>query len=192
MVLVVTSSAPGEGKSTLVSGLARVAAQLGSRVLAIDCDLRRPRLHACFGLDNGLGLSTYVREAGAQDRAVDDDLVELDAVSGVHVITAGPTDENPQRVLRSPPLTRLLTAARDAYDLILIDTPPVLAVMDPVIMASMADASLLVVKWRTTPRRSVVKALSRLAPSGAPVIGCVLSQVDRGMHRNRTYNYLEH
>jgi polysaccharide biosynthesis transport protein len=175
-----------------VSGLARVAAQLGSRVLAIDCDLRRPRLHACFGLDNGLGLSTYVREAGAQDRAVDDDLVELDAVSGVHVITAGPTDENPQRVLRSPPLTRLLTAARETYDLILIDTPPVLAVMDPVIMASVADASLLVVKWRTTPRRSVVKALSRLAPSGAPVIGCVLSQVDRGMHRNRTYNYLEH
>lgn len=74
----------------------------------------------------------------------------------------------------------------------MIDTPPVLAVVDPVIMASVADASLLVVKWRTTPRRSVVKALSRLAPSGAPVIGCVLSQVDWGMHRNTTYNYLEH
>jgi succinoglycan biosynthesis transport protein ExoP len=194
VVIVVTSSAPGEGKSTLVSGLARVAAQLGSRVLAIDCDLRRPRLHACFGLDNGLGLSTYVRQASdyADNGSLDDDLVELDSVSGVHVITAGPTDENPQRILRSGPLTRLLAAARDAYDLILIDTPPVLAVVDPVIMASVADACLVVVKWRTTPRRSVVKALSRLAPSGAPVIGCVLTQVDRGMHKHRTYNYLEH
>ena len=165
-VVLVTSAVSGEGKSSVVSGLARLAVQAGSRVLVIDCDFRRPGLHLDFGIDNRRGLTTTAAEAGAGG------LVQVDPSSGVHVIPAGDTIPNPQRFLRSALLPRIVMSQRTAYDLILIDTSPALAVADPMVIGRFADVVLLVVKWNDTPRRSVERAITRMSAGNAPIVGC--------------------
>lgn len=193
-VVLVTSAMPGEGKSTVVSGLARLAAQAGSRVLVIDCDFRRPSLHLHFDIDRRRGLS---RSEGNQEcepaelaEAGVDDLVQVDPSTGVHVIPAGASIANPQRFLRSGLLPRVILSQRTAYDLILIDTSPVLAVADPMVIGRLCDIVLLVVKWSATPRRSVERAIARMSAGDVPVAGCALNQVAPSVHRAGNYKYL--
>jgi capsular exopolysaccharide synthesis family protein len=194
-VVLITSAVPGEGKSTIVGGLARLAIQAGSRVLVIDCDFRRPSLHVDFGINNQQGLSTTEERNWSQlDQVADlgaNGLVQVDPSTGVHVIPAGPGMPNPQRFLRSAVLPRIIASGRAAYDLILIDTSPVLAVADPMLIGRRCDVvALMAVKWRSTPRRSVQRALARMSAGDVPVAGCVFNNVDPSVHKADTYRYL--
>jgi succinoglycan biosynthesis transport protein ExoP len=194
--LLVTSAIPGEGKSTIVSGLARLAAGMGVRVLVVDCDLRRPSVHAHFGIDNHEGLSTCkLDQSGGRSglrQPLGNGLVRVDRSSGVHVIPAGPITPNPQRLLRSSLLPRILMAERSAHDLILIDSSPVLAVADPLVVGQLCDTVLLVVKWSSTPQRLVERAVARIAAGGLRVAGCVFNHVAQSAHRADKYKYVRY
>lgn len=185
-VLLVTSAVPGEGKSTVVGGLARLAAQVGRRVLIIDCDLRKPRVHRQFAMDNRIGLSAC-RSGDAESREA---LVRVDAAAGVHVITAGPVQPHPQRLLHSRLLHDLLASLRGSYDLILIDSAPVLAVADPIVVGRHCDAAVMVVKWSATSRRLVRRAADRLGAGGVPLAGSILTQIAPSAHKADNFGYI--
>ena len=190
VVVMVTSSIPSEGKSTVVHDLASITAEGGSRVLVIDTDLRRPTMHEQFSVRPHPGL------ANCDLKSFSDDLIEnlivKDPQSGVDVIPVGKASIRPQQLLKSSILPQILNAARQNYDLILLDTPPLLAVSDALLLRKRCDAAIFVVKWSSTARRLVQRAVLRFSEGGVPLVGCVLTQVSKSAHRVGTYQYLDY
>jgi capsular exopolysaccharide synthesis family protein len=189
-VLMVTSAVAGEGKTTSSTMLARQFAQLGQAVLIIDADLRKPSLHKRFNLDNSKGLSDYLASHNGEPQvyhAVDE--------SGFSVITSGDTPANPAELLASDRFRDLLEAARDRYDQIIIDCPPLLGLADAPTIAGFADGVLVVIEAATT-RVGVVRAtLKRLASARARILGAVLVKFDSrvtGYGYGYGYHYADH
>ena len=178
--LLVTSAAPREGKSFTSSNLAAIIAMTGSRVLLIDADLRRPAIHNRFGLRNDRGLASLFTED------IDlKDLVVPSHVEGLDIIVAGPPPPNPGELLGGGRFQEAL-GQLEGYDFILIDTPPVNVVADPLVLASIADGVLLVVEADRTSRNMVRQAGARLAETRAPVLGAVVNKLDL---RTSGYSY---
>jgi Mrp family chromosome partitioning ATPase len=138
----------------------------------VDCDLRRPSIAATLGIAAQPGLGALV----AGQRAAD--LVQRDEASGIDVITAVALRDNVQSIVSSEALRALLADAREQYDIIVLDSPPVLAVVDSRVMSLMADATVMVVRWRRTPRVLVLQALKQLRVYGARVAGVVITQAN--------------
>jgi len=172
-VLLVTSSVSGEGKSTAASSLARMLALSGRRVILIDADLRAPTMHKVFGLRREHGLGEFIQKNLALE-----DVVQHDEASGCDVISAGHCRGASADVLSSPRMQELVGHLAIAYDTVIIDSPPVLAVCDAHILARMADRTLMMVRWKSTQVSTLVSALQRLSDDSVPVDGIVLSQVD--------------
>jgi succinoglycan biosynthesis transport protein ExoP len=162
-VVMVTSAAPQEGKTVFSASLARNAALAGERVLLIDCDLRRP------------AVGRYIPSTGEQ--VVDNVTICRDPASSLNVLTLMPDGGSPQDLFASVKMANLMATLRARYDLIVLDTPPVLAVSDARILSALADITILVVGWRKTPRKLVGKAVAELRSSGAHLTGTVISQV---------------
>lgn len=181
-VIVITSTVPREGKSTISLCFARAAAKAGSRVLLIDADLRRPRIAKATGVEATGNLAQLL--AGERDAA---SVIQLDAASGAHMITARPDTPNPQDLLASKQMEKFIAGARDIYDLIIIDTPPVLAVSDAAAVSKIADVLLYVVHWGSTAREMVATGIKQLRSYNAPLAGVVLSQVDLKKHARYGY-----
>ena len=175
VVLMVTSSQPSEGKTVTALNIALSLTQIGRRVLLIDADMRRPRIHKVLSLDRARGLSTYL--AG---NAPWGELIEPSGVPGLAVITSGPIPPNPAELLASNNLTRLLAELRQDpdYDHVVLDTPPVLAVADPVIVSSQVDGVLLVVHAGETPQQTVRAGLEKLRAANARVLGALLNNLE--------------
>ncbi len=171
--LLVTSAQPGEGKSLVSSNLAVAIAQEGRTAIIVDADLRRPTLHRFFGLPNRLGLTSLIMD---ESLSVDDALHETD-VPGLRVITSGPLPPNPLDMLASQRAQDLLSILRDRCDMLILDSPPVLSVTDAMLLASHADAALLVTSARSTRRDLVLKAYETLKRSNIDIIGAVLNKV---------------
>ncbi|MRX73008.1 polysaccharide biosynthesis tyrosine autokinase [Bacillus lacus] len=168
--LIVTSSGPGEGKSTTAANLAVVFAQQGKRVLLIDADLRKPTVHYTFRLENHQGLTNVLTRQ----------LSLLDAVStsmqdNLYILPSGPIPPNPSELLGSKNMTSLIEAAKEEYDVLIFDTPPVLAVTDTQILSSMADGVVLVVSSGRTEIESAMKAKEQLQNVNAKILGTVLN-----------------
>jgi capsular exopolysaccharide synthesis family protein len=179
--IVVTSALPQEGKSATTVNLAIVLAQLGRRVLVVDADLRRPRLHAALGTDNARGLSTYLCGM-AEDPCR---LVVPTAVPRLEFLPSGPVPPNPSELLDSERFGGLGTLFGAAgYDHVLLDAPPVLSVTDPLIVAASSDLTLLVVRAERTPRQSVQAAAERLRQLASVKLGAVLNDLDPQAHGN--------
>src|SRR5699024_3119377 len=143
--ILITSAAPSEGKSMTTANLAVVYAQQGKKVLLIDADLRNPTVHYTFRLDNLQGLSTIlVGESSFEEGISSTDIENLD------VISCGPIPPNPSELLASQRMQAVLEKAKSFYDVVIFDTPPVLAVTDAQILANIVDGSLLVVRSRQT------------------------------------------
>jgi capsular exopolysaccharide synthesis family protein len=171
-VVLITSALPEEGKTFFSVALARSVARAGGRSLLVDCDLRRPSIAATLGIAAQPGLGALV----AGQRAAD--LVQRDEASGIDVITAVALRDNVQSIVSSEALRALLADAREQYDIIVLDSPPVLAVVDSRVMSLMADATVMVVRWRRTPRVLVLQALKQLRVYGARVAGVVITQAN--------------
>ena len=173
-LIMVTSALPREGKSVFASGFARNAAAAGWRVMLIECDLCCPTLAAQFGIGDGPGLCEIL------SGTVLGDLHSV--VHGIgprlHVITSGRTTSDPQELLASRTMTALLDAVRTQYDLVVLDTPPVLPVADALVLARQVDATVMVVRWEKTERGAVQDALRRLRDSQARVMGAVMTRVN--------------
>ena len=176
-VVMVTSSIPDEGKSVFAAGWAHNASEAGWRVLLIECDFCRPALSTLFGCPSSPGLGEVLsgKLIGA------DTAIIRKASPNLDVIPAGMTIEDPQELLASTRMAGLVERSRATYDLIILDTPPVLPVADALVMARLADSTVLVVRWEQTARETVVDALRLLQESGARMLGAAMTRVDRRM-----------
>ncbi|WP_303699671.1 CpsD/CapB family tyrosine-protein kinase [Lentibacillus sp. CBA3610] len=172
--LMVTSSGPSEGKSSSAANLAVVYAQQGKKVLLVDSDMRKPTVHYTFRLDNLSGLSNIlVGDASLQDTVTYSDVENLD------VIACGPIPPNPSELLGSRRMEQFIKEAKMAYDIILFDTPPVLAVTDAQILANLCDGSMLIVRSKQTEYESAEKSIDVLQSSTAKFLGTVLNGVEK-------------
>ena len=179
--LLVTSSGPGEGKSTTALALARNLTQLGKRVLLVDADLRKPSLHKTLGLKAESGLSHLLAGGCSFSAAVlPTDLEHL------HVILAGPLPPNPAELLSGSKLVSLLTIGVERYDHVIIDGPPVLGLADAPILANAIDGTLLVVNSAKTKVGAAQAALKRLYAARARILGGLLTKYDA---RTAGYGY---
>jgi non-specific protein-tyrosine kinase len=167
--LLVTSAGPDEGKSTTLSNLAVSIAQAGRRVILVDGDLRHPRLHELFGLDNRQGLTTVVGQASG------DIPLQESGVNGLRVLAAGPLPDIPADLIASPAVETLIATLREQADIVLFDAPPVVAVTDAAVLASKVDGVLLVINAGRTRREYAQRAKALLAQVHARVVGAVLT-----------------
>jgi capsular exopolysaccharide synthesis family protein len=171
--LMVTSSGPGEGKSTTAANLAVVLAQQGKRVLLIDGDLRKPTVHYTFKVSNIYGITNVLtRQMALKDTVVTTKVPDLD------VLPSGPVPPNPSELIDSKSMDNLLEEAKGMYDYILFDTPPVLAVTDGQLLSNKVDGVILVVSSGKTEIEAAVKARDLLQHAKAKVIGTVLNAKD--------------
>jgi capsular exopolysaccharide synthesis family protein len=184
-VVMITSSLPDEGKTTFSVSFARSVAKSGERVLLIDCDLRRPAISKFFDAEAEPGLlSLFDDKATKVSKA---SAIRIDEESGMHFIPVGSKTSNPQDLLGSKHMKALLDVMRERYDLIVLDTPPLLAVSDALVLSHYADATIFLTRWARTPRAVVQGALKSFRTIGSKLAGAVLTRVD--MRSHSTYGY---
>lgn len=172
-MLVVTSPGPQEGKTTTAVSIAITMAQAGSRTLLVDTDLRRPRLHRVFDIDNEQGLSTAL--VGEESLAK---MIRPTGVEKLDVLVCGPTPPNPAEILLSDRFRELVAELSEKYDRIIFDTPPIGPVTDPAIVGAIVDGVVLVVKCDKTRKDATKHALKSLGDANARVFGAILNDVE--------------
>lgn len=185
--LLVTSSVPSEGKTTTAVNTAYSLAQSGGSVLIIDADMRRPRLHSIFGLENRNGLSSIL--SSAQSEAEMLSLIVKDEESGLNLLTSGAIPPNPAELIGSEQMRRLLKAVESAFTYVVIDSPPVGSFTDGVLASTLVDGVLLVVHSGRASRQVVRRARQVLQDVGAKIFGVVLNNVNI---REESYYYYYH
>jgi len=173
--LLVTSSQPAEGKTTTAVNTALILQQTGASVLLIDSDMRRPRLHSIFGLDNQTGLSTILSSKMNDTEMLA--LVERHNPTGVYVLTAGTIPPNPAELIGSETMQRLISTLKQKFTHIIIDSPPIASFTDSVLIASLVDGALLVVHGDHASRAIVRRSKQMLHDVGAKIFGVVLNNV---------------
>ncbi|MGN7476654.1 CpsD/CapB family tyrosine-protein kinase [Solibacillus silvestris] len=182
--ILVTSSTPGEGKSTNAANLGVVFAQEGKRVLIIDGDLRKPTLHHTFKTFNKVGLSNVIAK-----KAAFYDAIQETFIVGLNVITSGPIPPNPSELLSSRAMDALFLDVKKDYDVIIIDSPPLLSVSDSQILANKCDGTVLIVNAGVVDKRAVQKAKAILASSQTNILGVVLNNYETPSHHNYYEDY---
>jgi polysaccharide biosynthesis transport protein len=176
--IVFTSSLPQEGKTSTIVNVAVSFAQLQQRVLVIECDLRKPRFHQIFSLPRTKGLSSYLT-----GRVPLKEAIEKTSLENIWVLPCGPIPPNPAELLNSTKMRDVMAEVRDVFDIVLIDTPPVLAVIDPIIVSALADSVVLVVQANKIPRKSFMNSVNELKKNNAKIIGVVFNGVRSSEHK---------
>jgi succinoglycan biosynthesis transport protein ExoP len=182
-VIECTSPNQGDGKSTLAANLAVSIAQTNRSVLLVDCDMRRPRLHEMFALQNTIGLADII---GSE--AEPWDAIQATEIEKLSVLPCGTVPDNPAELLTSPKFESFLALIRERFDYIILDCPPILAVADPCIIAPRVDGVVLAVRISKDSRPQALRAKQLLAELAAPVLGVVVNCCDAGTHYG-TYGY---
>lgn len=180
--VLVTSSIPGEGKSTTAANLAIVLARSDRRVLLVDGDFRVPRIHESLGIPGEPGMAEVIDgqiELGQAIRRIDP--------LGLYCLPAGSPRYNPLTILESPVLNACLAAAEMAFEWIIIDSPPLNPFADAHHLAALSDGVVLVVRWDLTPRDELEQAIKGL--KGAPLLGIVVNGYDEPRHDQYYYKY---
>jgi len=181
--LIISSSEAGDGKTTIATNLAIVLAQAGQKVILVDADLRRPTVHQVMDVPNRNGLTTLLIDDEADARSV----LTPTRVDGLSVIASGPQPPNPSELLASERMRRRLAQLRDMADVVILDSPPVLAVSDPAILAALTDGALLVVNSARTRGVHAAQAMVTLQNAGAHLLGIVLNRT--AVDRRSYYGY---
>ncbi len=179
--LLVSSAGPREGKTTTAASLAITMAQAGSRVLLVDTDMRRPRLHRIFGVANQTGVTTIL----AGDAAIED-VVKDTEVPNLFLLPSGITPPNPAELCQSEKFKKLLDDLGDRYDRVIMDSPPIMLVTDAVVLSTLVDGALIVVRSGSTSRVALTEATRHLLDVGSKVLGCILNDFDL---EKRSYGY---
>lgn len=187
-VLVFTSASASDGKTTVVSNLAIAMAEIRRKVLIVDADLRRPRMHQVFEVDNARGLSDLLKEEVLSYEAVSN-LVQTTRIPGLHILPSGPSTHAAANLLYSPHLTALLAKFKQEYDMVLIDTPPMLTMTDARVIGRSADAVVLVARAEQTTRDAIMAVNNRFSEDRIRVLGTILNGWDPKRSANGYYGY---
>jgi polysaccharide biosynthesis transport protein len=180
--ILITSSVPLEGKSTIAASLARQSARSGLKVILIDADLRRPRLHEVIGLPNQNGLSEVLT-----GRADPESAIKRDEKSGLDFLPAGVGVVSPPDLFRSSTMRILLEETAAYYDLVIIDSPPLAAVSDSFALSGIVDKTVYVIRWEQTPRNVALSGIRQMVEAGADIGGIIVSRVDVKKHARYGY-----
>ncbi|MGQ0668922.1 MAG: polysaccharide biosynthesis tyrosine autokinase [Actinomycetota bacterium] len=185
-ILSVTSPSLGEGKTTSVANLAVALAQTGKKVIAVSCDLRKPRLHRFFDLENTKGVTTTLVGETSLHLAI-----QRPGLDSLRVLASGPVPPNPAELLASEEMDELLESLRASADFVIIDTPPLLAVADALVLAPKSDGVIIIADSGTTTRGAVAHTREQLQQVGAKIVGGVLNNFDpqRGKYYANYYGY---
>jgi len=184
--ILVTSSRPGEGKTTVASNLAAIYAQSGKRVVLVDADLRRPSIHTVAGVPNRLGLTTLFRDSLKPENVWKD---WRDGIRGMHIITSGRLPSNPAELLGSDKMLQIMSELRKNADVIIFDGPPIM-VADVQILAALMDGVILVLRPGKSPADEAKSTLVQLKRSGANVIGVIFNRIPQnGSQHYGAYRY---
>ncbi len=181
-VITITSSLPAEGKTTLSTWLARLTAKSGEKVIVIDCDLRRPNIHRLMRQSNDMTIVDYLTGDAPLES-----VVSKDEASGAHVIYARSVPNSALDLISSKKMSQLIESLKQAYDLVILDTPACLAVSDARLLANESDYTLYIVEWDKTPREVVTTGVKQFADFGYENLSLVLSNVD--VKRHARYGY---
>lgn len=171
--VLVTSATPASGKSTTAANLAASFAQAGTRTLLIDADMRKPTLHLICGTRNNRGLSTVIVGGAAYN-----EVIKEVGDNGLHLMTSGPLPPNPAEILHSNKMKQLLNVLGDTYDMVIIDSPPLLSVTDAQIIGGNVDGTILVTNVKDNNRDHLAKAKDTLLKSNSNILGVVLNNMD--------------
>jgi polysaccharide biosynthesis transport protein len=178
--------APQEGKTSTTSNLARILSQNNKKVLIIDCDMRRPRMHSLFGVPNSHGLSNYL--SGNTDEspicAIENELVFL--------IPSGPVPPNPAELLNSAKLKLLMEEMLKIYDYVLLDSPPIQSVTDSLTLSTLVDGTLLITRSGKTTFDMIGSGLKKLYDVRAKILGVVLNGLNKTRHNSGYYGYYDY
>jgi polysaccharide biosynthesis transport protein len=178
-VLVLTSATPGEGKTMVASNLAIALSEIQRKVLLIDADMRKPRIHSLFELSNERGLSTFLRERELPSEAVTlDGLAQPTFIPNLFILPSGPAAPAAANLLHSPHLLELLSTCRKEFDTVIIDTPPVQEMSDARVLGSLSDAVILVIRAGQTTRAAAAAVAQRFAEDNTRVLGAILNDWD--------------
>lgn len=181
----ITSVGPGEGKTTTISNLAITMAQANKKILLIDADLRKPKVHEYFELNNMYGLTNVL----VLNKSLED-VIKKSTVSGLDILTSGPKPPNPSEILGSNSMKELIDKAKENYDGILLDSPPVGLVTDPAILSAIVDGTILVVNFGKTHIEEAKRSKQLLENVNANILGVVLNKISRkgnGYYNNDYY-----
>lgn len=184
--ILITSSGPSEGKSITVANLAVAYAQQDKRVLLIDADMRKPTVHYTFRLENIRGLSNLLI-----DELSLEDAVNRTNINNLNIITCGPIPPNPSELLGSKRMENIIETTKKQYDIILIDTPPVLAVSDAQVLANVVDGSIIVIRSGQTEYEMAIKAKENIQQAKGKLLGVVLNDQQKNSSDNYYYYYGE-
>ncbi|TXK85626.1 CpsD/CapB family tyrosine-protein kinase [Paenibacillus sp. N3.4] len=183
-VIMVTSAGPGEGKSTTLTNLAVAYAQADKKVLVIDADLRKPTMHHTFIVSNRWGLTNLLT-----NQLTIREVLQETFIPNLTIISSGPIPPNPSEILASKKMISTLDELKEQFDIILIDTPPAIAVTDSQIIATRVDGVILVVDSDKVKRDAALKAKQNLENVRARILGVVLNNVDRKNKEAYYYYY---
>jgi polysaccharide biosynthesis transport protein len=175
--VLITSSLPNEGKSTIALSLAQTMAREGQRVLLIDSDLRRPTVHKLSGAPSEPGLVDWLLEKCPLEA-----VVHIQEEAGLHIMPAGRLPSVPPNLLGSQRFRQALRQVSEHYDVVLLDSAPVLAIADTSVLAALADKTIFVMHWATTSRKVAVSAVAQLHRAGADIAGAILAMVNVKSH----------
>lgn len=184
--LVVTSSSPAEGKTVTTANLAATMAQAGKRVILVDADLRRPTMHKIFSLSNSRGVTTAITMGRERGDSISEHLSRT-SVDNLYLMPSGPLPPNPADILGSDDMLKMIQELREIADVVIFDTPPVLAVADPSLLARICDATLLVVLANSTRLDALRQAAERLTQSRANLVGVIMNRISAS--ENGYYHY---
>jgi len=187
--IAVTSSLPQEGKSATAVNMAISFSQLDMKVLIIDGDLRKPRLNDIFEIDNAKGLSAFL-----VGEATDKEVIQKTSIKKIWALPSGPHPPNPSELLNSEKMKELLKITKEQFDIVFIDTPPVLAVVDPIIISSLSDGTVIVLRGNKTTRKPLTRAIQELKKVNAHVIGAIFNEVKikKSRYYSPYYHYYHH
>jgi polysaccharide biosynthesis transport protein len=176
-ILLITSGGPGDGKTTTAANLAVVIAQSGKRVLLVDADFRRPRIHKMFNLDTSVGLSSVLVGERSLSQAAQKTVHDLENIENLDILVAGPTPPNPTELLETQRAKQVFAEMRSKYDRVIVDTPPVLFVSDSSILSTLCDGVILIVKADKRTRAHAARARKQIEKVKGRIIGGILNNV---------------
>lgn len=180
-VILVTSSGPGEGKTTTSYNLAKILASAGDSVVLLDCDFRRPSVHKTFNISNQVGITSFFFGK------TEEEITQETGIPNLWVLPTGPLPPNPPEFITRKSFTDFIKHLRSKYAWVIIDSPPILSVTDPVLLSTLSDMTLLVIRYNELDRRIIRQCAQGLIKGGANLIGTVINDVD--FERDTAYSY---